>query len=63
MSVSADDKQQHNLKATKCITSPHLRETPDKAISFTLALSPFLGYGYRTDNPKECKNLREKRGK
>lgn len=52
-----DDRQEHNLKATKYITSHSLRKTPDKAISCALAVSPSLAYGYRTDNPKECKTL------
>ena len=51
MSISADDRQERNLKATfHC-----LRKTPDKAISCALAVSSSLAYGYRTDNPQECK--------
>jgi len=63
MTISADDRQEHNLKATKCITSHCLNKPPDKAISCALAVSPSLAYGYRTDDTKECKNLRQKEGK
>lgn len=55
--ISPDDRQEHNLKATKCITSPCWRETPDKAISSTVAVPLSQAYSYRTDNPKECTKI------
>lgn len=60
--ISPDDRQEHNLKVTKCNTSPCLRETLDKAISSTVAVPPFHAYGgYGTDNPKQCKNKSDKK--
>lgn len=52
--ISPDDRQKHNLKVTKCNTSPSLRETLDKAISSTVAVPLSQAYVYGTDNPKEC---------